>query len=319
MSDPKFRDVVGWLASTLQLRPAILAGFPLEYTSHAGILFVSWRGGPTADMVAAELVKSADPDLPVTVKPVRSSAASLHLSVGDMTVCLSPHDPTPDRLWAPRVGQHPNDRPWPWPWTLRDGGAAYDTVLWTTGNVESGGDEVAVVVRVSPSAATAAHSSWSESGFCVIDADYDVPDHASTETKRLWRQRTTNAHIRLRYAATGWSDAEADEWLAGDGPHQRRPMISAVLLDKRCIIRVDAGLRIVAAVADGSPWVSAPWDVLPSALYSALSTRVADHLNPPEFLNVRRYGDAWSQVRFQLSSQLVPPGEHSYGPPRVFE
>ncbi|MEV5542062.1 hypothetical protein AB0L13_35040 [Saccharopolyspora shandongensis] len=319
MLDPHLRDVVGWLASTLQLHRGMLAGVPLEYTTNAGILFVSWRGGPTADMVAAELVQAADPDLPVTLRPARASAEFLHLSVGDLTVCLHPHDPMPDQPWAPRVGQHPNSRPWPWPWRLHDSGAAYDTVLWTAGNVDSGGDEVAVVVRVSPSAATPAHSSWSESGFRVIDADHVVPDHASAETKRLWRQRTTNAHIRLRYATTDWSDAEADEWLAGDGPHQQRPMISAVLLDERCIIRVDAGLRIVATVADGSPWVSAPWDVLPSALYSALSTRVADHLNPPEFLNVRRYGDAWSQVRFQLSSQLVAPGEHSYGPPRSFE
>lgn len=294
------RAVVGWLAMTLQ-SSGPLSSLPVEYmVPDTGVIALRWRGGPTAQQVAAKLRELADPDMPVTDPPfVAPHGPITAVAVGGVTVTLHAFDPEPDRR-PPHVAEPRLE--WPWDFTPIRHGVTFDSVLWQQ-PAESDAD----VALVLSAPAVAMSDGWRmERGWLVANLDYDPPPHASGETKKLWQRSKTLADIRLRHQP-GWGFEQADEWLSA----QRRTAsmepatANAVLLLDRCVMRLSGlGLRIdITRSGDGLP--SPLWPVVPAAVVEAANRAGAGGL--PETIRVRRWGNPYTETEFQLGVDLVSP------------
>jgi hypothetical protein len=85
--------VLGWLAASLQGGGGLLDGVEARPRVRAdGQVWLSWRGGPTADAVATALLAMRDPDFPA--EPVPSSHFDqARLRVGGVLVVLTRQEP----------------------------------------------------------------------------------------------------------------------------------------------------------------------------------------------------------------------------------
>ncbi|MGI8307157.1 hypothetical protein [Saccharopolyspora hattusasensis] len=266
-----------------------------------GVVEVRWRGGPTASTVAAALISAADPNIPVVNRTelCRKSPSIAVLDAGDVRISLAAFDPAPEQT-VPQVAE-PQEG-WSWDWSLFKHGATFDSVLWRAPTAT----EPSAATVVSVSTAAVHDSRYLERGFLVVNLDYELPQHASNATRKTWKRHLACADIRVRNRPD-WSFDEADEWLSTDTRTQPKsgPATSAVLLPDQCVMRfADSGMRVHVARAAGESG-RAPWSAVPAAITEAVFQSSDGKL--PKTVCVRKFGDPYNKVRFELSTDLVCP------------
>ncbi|MBQ0923096.1 hypothetical protein [Saccharopolyspora endophytica] len=273
------QHLAGWLALVLQGEDG-----PLTMSSHvsyrltdAGEVIISWRGQLSATLAADTLVRSTERAV------VHSAdAGSAQLVIDDLRVSLRALPPA--REWD---GGHQ---------TLLGRGVVRESVIWTLAP-ESSGTGASVHVRIPPD-----HSSWSELSHLVVLDEESVAAGAHFD-RRAWRRWNSVADVRIKINET-WSHAQADQWLAHQVENQRPAPVTAVVLGEQCLIRLNAGYRIVVTARGSTQHYG--WSMVPGAVHAAMAHPLCDQ-GPPSLIKLRSLGDAGPEFQYEIEAEPARP------------
>ncbi len=303
--DLAHQHVLGWIAGVLH-HPAGRLSTRTQYeVSDTGTLIITWRDGPPAHMIVAELQRAADalndPDMTVrhlpplreTIPDAEPDVTADHVEIGGVRVLLRAVDPV-TRPPRPRRGI----RAWPghsWPDTLVSDGYGCDTILWDQPDVWDRPDQhernVAVVVRTPIDVED--RTDWSENSYVVATTESVLDNGASPSRITAWRDTLARADVRLRLAPDDQLVPDAHTWL--DGHLALAPAV-AVIYPGRCYVYLrSSGVRVLAELVSARPSLAAV-----SLVPSVLLHLHGGHAELPRQVTVRRFGGARDDQHYQF-------------------
>lgn len=311
--DVTHQRVLGWIAGVLHQPAGRLTTRTQYEVSDTGTLIITWRDGPPAHVIVAELQHAADtlndPDLQVRhLPPMPATSSDVdpdldpdltagHIAVGDVRVTLLAIDPVSRPQRSRRgIGAWPGH---PWPDTLSSEGHGCDTILWDQPDAWDRPDQhernVAVVVRTPIDVEDRAD--WSENSYLVATTEPVLGSGASPSRITAWQNTLARADVRLRLAADDQL-ADANTWLDRNLHRDLAPAV-AVINPRRCYVYLrSSGVRVLAELATSGPNLLAV-SLVPSVLLNLQGRYAA----LPSQLTVRRFGGARDDQHYQFRLQ----------------
>jgi hypothetical protein len=310
--DVTHQRVLGWIAGVLHHPAGRLATRTQYEVSDAGTLIITWRDGPPAHVIVAELQRAAealnDPDMQVRQLPPRDSTSSDgcldptaghlagDLAVGGVRVLLRAIDPVsrPERSRR-GIGAWPGH---PWPGTLSSEGYACDTILWDQPDIkdQAGQRERTVAVVVRTPIDVNDRTDWSENSYVVATTEPVLGSTASPSRITAWQNTLARADVALHLAPDDQLVPDAHTWL---DTHLELAPVVAVIDPRRCYAYLrSSGLRVLAELATTGPNLSVV-SLVPSVL---LHLQGQDAALPGQ-LTVRRFGGARNDQHYRFRVQ----------------
>jgi hypothetical protein len=306
--DVTHQRVLGWIAGILHHPTGRLTTRTQYEVSDTGALIITWRDGPPAHVIVAELRHAAealnDPDMQVHQFPPRETTSSdalldpttSQIAIGDVRVVLHAVDPVsrPERSRR-GIGVWPGHS---WPDTLSSEGSGCDTILWDQPDVGDRPDRhertVAVVVRTPIDVND--RTDWSENSYLVATTEPVLGSAASPSRITAWQNTLARADVALHLASDDQLVPDAHTWL---DTHLELAPVVAVIYPRRCYVYLrSSGLRVLAELATSGPNPSAV-SLVPSVL---LHLQGEDAAMPGQ-LTVRRFGGARDDQHYRFLLQ----------------